>query len=182
MYSRVVRFVSMVSLMNIHGRRIVRLVRIDAPPSGLSGVRWKTISLLSKEYRSNDSWIHYTTREYFRRLVNTLDDLYQAAVLDILVQSTFKLKNIRPLRFFLEVNICTHMRERSDLIPPRRFEPQMFGFNNVMLKRWATVDCTTKSLGSLFQILTGSTHVFFVMWIWPTGLKFAVYWICHSYT
>ena len=38
MYSRVARFVSMVSVMNIHGRRIVRLVRIDAPPSGLSGV------------------------------------------------------------------------------------------------------------------------------------------------
>ena len=29
-------------VMNIHGRRIVRLVQIDAPPSGLSGVRWKT--------------------------------------------------------------------------------------------------------------------------------------------
>ena len=38
-HSLTTRFVSMVSVMNIHGRRIVRLVRIDAPPSGLSGLR-----------------------------------------------------------------------------------------------------------------------------------------------
>ena len=38
-HSLTTRFVSMVSVMNIHGRRIVRPVRIDAPPSGLSGVR-----------------------------------------------------------------------------------------------------------------------------------------------
>ena len=30
-----------------------------------------------------------TTREYIRRLVNTLDDLYQAAVLDILERSFY---------------------------------------------------------------------------------------------
>ena len=38
-HSLTTRFVSMVSVMNIHGRRIVPLVRIDAPPLGLDGVR-----------------------------------------------------------------------------------------------------------------------------------------------
>ena len=44
-------------VMNIHGRRIVRLVRIDAPPSGLSGVRWKTVSLSGDGHGSYDLWI-----------------------------------------------------------------------------------------------------------------------------
>ena len=44
-------------VMNIHGRRIVRLFRIDAPPSGLSGVRWKTVSLPGDGHGSYDSWI-----------------------------------------------------------------------------------------------------------------------------
>ena len=56
----------------------------------ISGVRWKTVSLPSEGHGSYDSWIHHTTRtshttrEYIGRLVITLDNLYQAVVLDML--------------------------------------------------------------------------------------------------
>ena len=57
-----------------------------------SSVVWgkKNGSLPSEGHGLYDSWIHHTTREYIRRLVgvvrlvNTLDNLYQAVVLDML--------------------------------------------------------------------------------------------------
>ena len=56
-HSLTTRFVSMVSVMNIYGRRILR---IDTPPSGLSGEK-----LLVSPVRGTGR----TTREYIRRLV-----------------------------------------------------------------------------------------------------------------